>query len=127
RKATWPLRWDVLLRSPLPESSGLWEGRLTANRVCQAFGSGRQQASGDINAYLRDIGPGNLDYDRSLKGYVPSATFKPQLTLGSADEYLLALARSNELSHTFETLQIQMPNTEVLTLPMRDEIGRAHV
>ena len=119
-KKNWPLRWDLLLRYRLIEIIALWEGRLTTNHLCQAFGIGRQQASGDINAYLRDIGPGNLDYDRSLKGYVPSATFKPQLTLGSADEYLLALARSNELSHTFETLQIQMPNTEVLTLPMRD-------
>src|SRR5690606_13215384 len=119
-KKNWPLRWDLLLRYRLIEIIALWEGRLTTNHLSQAFGIGRQQASGDINAYLRDIGPGNLDYDRSLKGYVPSATFKPHLTLGSADEYLLALAHSNELSHTFETLQIQMPNTEVLTLPMRD-------
>jgi predicted DNA-binding transcriptional regulator YafY len=115
----WPVRWDLLFRYRLIEIVTLWEGRLTTNHLCQAFGIGRQQASGDINSYLRDIAPGNLVYDKHLKGYVPSATFAPQVTNGLADEYLHALARNNELSQTFETLNLQVPNTEVLSLPLR--------
>lgn len=120
RENTWPLRWDLLLRYRLIEIVALWEGRLTTNHLCTAFGIGRQQASADINTYLRTIGAGNLEYDRALKGYIPSASFKPVVTSGVADEYLHALAHNNELSHTFESLQLETPNTEVLRLPIRD-------
>lgn len=120
RQEAWPLRWDLLLRYRLIEIIALWEGRLTTNHLCTAFGIGRQQASADINAYLSGIGAGNLEYDRALKGYIPSANFVPQVTTGSADEYLHALARNNDLSQTFETLQLQTPNTEVLRHPIRD-------
>lgn len=120
RENTWPLRWDLLLRYRLIEIIALWEGRLTTNHLCTAFGIGRQQASADINTYLRTIGAGNLEYDRVLKGYIPSASFKPVVTSGVADEYLHALAHNNELSHTFESLQLETPNTEVLRLPIRD-------
>jgi len=120
RENTWPLRWDLLLRYRLIEIIALWEGRLTTNHLCTAFGIGRQQASADINTYLRTIGAGNLEYDRALKGYIPSASFKPVVTSGVADEYLHALAHNNELSHTFESLQLETPNTEVLRLPIRD-------
>ena len=47
---------------------------------------GRQQASKDINAYLNDIAPGNLQYDKYLKGYVPTPHFAPKLTTGTADQ-----------------------------------------
>lgn len=120
RQEDWPLRWDLLLRYRLIEIIALWEGRLTTNHLCTAFGIGRQQASADINAYLSGMGKGNLEYDRVLKGYIPSADFHPQVTTGTADEYLHALARNNDLSQTFETLQLQTPNTEVLQLPIRD-------
>jgi len=65
----WPYRWDLLSRYRLIEIVALWEGRLTTNHLMNSFGIGRQQASKDINAYLADIGPGNLEYDRHLKGY----------------------------------------------------------
>lgn len=120
RQNTWPLRWDLLLRYRLIEIIALWEGRLTTNHLCTAFGIGRQQASADINTYLRTIGAGNLVYDPVLKGYRPSAAFKPVVTSGIADEYLHALAHNSELSHTFESLHLQVPNTEVLKLPIRD-------
>ncbi|HEY9459587.1 MAG TPA: hypothetical protein VIR04_02170, partial [Paralcaligenes sp.] len=64
----WPLRWDLLLRYRLIEIVAQWEGRLTTNHLCDSLGIGRQQASKDINSYLKDIAPGNLVYDRHLKG-----------------------------------------------------------
>lgn len=116
----WPIRWELLLRYRLIEIIALWEGRLTTNHLCDTFGIGRQQASKDINNYLSEIGPGNLLLDRHIKGYVPAPEFKPQLTLGIADEYLHLLSRNNELSNTFEGLAIENANTEILSVPVRN-------
>ena len=116
----WPLRWDLLLRYRLIEIIALWEGRLTTKHLCDTFGIGRQQASKDINAYLDQVGPGNIEYDKYLKGYKPTATFKPAVTLGHADEYLQLLSRNNELTNTFDSLSIAVANTEVLSVPVRN-------
>ncbi len=119
-KEQWPLRWDLLLRYRLIEIIALWEGRLTTKHLCRVFGMGRQQASKDINEYLRSIAPGNLVYDRHLKGYKPTDDFQPQLTSGTADEYLHLLHRNRELSHTFEPLNLNIANTEVIQAPLRN-------
>ena len=117
--AAWPCRWDLLLRYRLIEIIALWEGRLTTKHLCKSFGIGRQQASKDINQYLRDIAPDNLHYDSSLKGYVPTAHFQPKLTSGSADEYLHILSRNQDISHSFEGLDLQLANTELMPIPQR--------
>jgi predicted DNA-binding transcriptional regulator YafY len=111
-KQQWPQRWDLLLRYRLIEIIALWEGRLTTNHLCNTFGIGRQQASGDINNYIRDIAPGNLEYDRTLKGYRPTPEFTPQVTLGVVDDYLHLMARNKELSNTFEQLSLQITNQQ---------------
>ena len=117
---SWPLRWDLLLRYRLIEIIALWEGRLTTNHLCNTFGIGRQQASKDINNYLRDIAPGNLELDRHIKGYKPTDAFTPAVTQGIADEYLHLLSRNNELSNTFESLSLNVANTEILHVPVRN-------
>src|SRR5690606_34860257 len=107
KKTDWPIRWDLLLRYRLIEIIALWEGRLTTNHICHSFGIGRQQASKDINTYLRELAPGNLVYDRHLKGYVPSANFKPVVTRGAVSEYQDLLARQQNLSDTFSDLELR--------------------
>jgi predicted DNA-binding transcriptional regulator YafY len=116
----WPFRWDLLLRYRFIETLALWEGRLTTRHLCDTFGIGRQQASKDINNYIREVGPGNLEYDKFLKGYKPSAAFSPRVTLGLADEYLHLMARNNELMNMFESLSLNVANVEVLSMPVRD-------
>lgn len=116
----WPIRWDLLLRYRFIETIALWEGRLTTRHLCDTFGIGRQQASKDINNYIREIGPGNLDYDKYLKGYKPTEKFTPQVTQGLADEYLHLMARNNELSNVFDSLSLNLANVEVLSVPVRD-------
>ena len=91
----WPFRWDLLLRYRFIETIALWEGRLTTRHLCDTFGIGRQQASKDINNYIREVGPGNLEYDKFLKGYKPATEFTPRVTQGLADEYLHLMARNN--------------------------------
>ncbi|MGO1499696.1 MAG: helix-turn-helix transcriptional regulator [Marinobacter sp.] len=119
KKTDWPIRWDLLLRYRLIETIALWEGRLTTNHICHSFGIGRQQASKDINTYLRELAPGNLVYDRHLKGYVPSASYKPAVTRGHVSEYQDLLARQQNLSSTFETLEVGLPDNTVVYGPNR--------
>ncbi len=116
----WPFRWDLLLRYRYIETIALWEGRLTTRHLCDTFGIGRQQASKDINNYLREVGIGNLEYDKYLKGYKPTTAFIPRVTAGLADEYLHLMARNNELMNVFESLALNVSNAEVLTVPVRD-------
>ncbi|CCK76628.1 conserved hypothetical protein [Oleispira antarctica RB-8] len=115
----WPIRWDLLYRYRLIEVIAYWEGRLTTNHLCNSFGIGRQQASKDINTYLREIAPGNLEYDKQIKGYVPTAEFKPSVTTGTADEYLHILSRTKDIAHTFEGLDLGFANTHMLQVPSR--------
>jgi predicted DNA-binding transcriptional regulator YafY len=130
KKTDWPIRWDLLLRYRLIEIIALWEGRLTTNHICHSFGIGRQQASKDINTYLRELAPGNLVYDRHLKGYVPADNFRPRVTNGQASEYQDLLARQDSLSNTFETLDLNVSGSAILRGPqrlVRPEVMRAVV
>ncbi|MEC6909228.1 WYL domain-containing protein [Photobacterium piscicola] len=110
----WPIRWDLLFRYRMIEIIALWEGRLTTNNLIQSFGIGRQQASKDINSYLAEIAPGNLIYDKHLKGYKPSDSFAPKLTRGHADEYLHILSRTEDMTVTFDQLDMGFENTTMI-------------
>ncbi len=110
----WPIRWDLLFRYRMIEVIALWEGRLTTNHLIKSFGIGRQQASKDINTYLADVAPGNLVYDKQLKGYKPSDNFAPQLTSGNADEYLHILARNEDMTVTFDELDMGFENVAMV-------------
>ena len=115
----WPLRWDLLQRYRLIEIIALWEGRLTTKHLCDTFGIGRQQASRDINEYNRSVGPGNLEYDRQLRGYKPAPGFAPAVTTGVADEYLHLLNRDRDLRMRFDSLPLEPASNEVLHVPHR--------
>lgn len=116
---SFPYRWDLLMRYRLIEIVALWEGRLTTNHLVNSFGIGRQQAGKDIKVYMTTIAPGNLLYDPSMKGYVPSASFVPKLTTGMADEYLHVLSRSKDIAHMFSGLDLAFAHTEILQVPLR--------
>jgi predicted DNA-binding transcriptional regulator YafY len=113
-KTDWPYRWDLLLRYRLIEIIALWEGRLTTNSLIKAFGIGRQQASKDINSYIREISSDNLEYDKQLKGYKPTEKYTPVLTQGIVDEYLHMLNSRRDLVSHFSFLDIKQTNTEVI-------------
>jgi predicted DNA-binding transcriptional regulator YafY len=119
KKTDWPIRWDLLLRYRLIEIIALWEGRLTTNHICHSFGIGRQQASKDINTYLREVAPGTLVYDRHLKGYVPSDNFRPTVTTGQVSEYQDLLSRQDSLSNTFESLDLSVSESTIVRGPQR--------
>ena len=87
--------------------------------MCEVFGIGRQQASKDINNYKRSIGPGNLEYDGTAKGYRPSARFRPTVTQGKTEEYLDILAGGSDIQQILGQLPDSLTATEVLSVPTR--------
>jgi predicted DNA-binding transcriptional regulator YafY len=110
-------RYDLLQRYRLIEIVALWEGKLNAKHLRDYFGIGRQQASKDINEYCSVIGPGNLVYNNSLKGYEPTDDFIPKLTSGLADEYLQLISRNNDLVNTFNDMSLGFDCTHQVPLP----------
>ncbi|GAC15837.1 WYL domain-containing transcriptional regulator [Aliiglaciecola lipolytica] len=127
QKSNWPFRYDLLQRYRLIEIVALWEGKLNAGHLVAYFDIGRQQASKDLKEYRRHIGPGNLVYNSSLKGYEPTSTFHPKVTLGEVDEYLQLIHRNNDLINTFEDMTLGFDYTHMLPLPnyqVRPEVLR---
>lgn len=120
KKTDWAIRWDTLLRYRMIEIVALWEGRLTTNHLQDAFGIGRQQASKDINTYLSDFAPDNLEYDARQKGYIPTKQFTPRLTNGLADEYLQMVNANGEYGAVFSEKNPGQRHTEVMPPLNRD-------
>ena len=84
-----------------------------------AFGIGRQQASKDINSYIRGVSDINLEYDKYLKGYKPARDYQPELTKRTVHEYLHMFNSRRDLSSHFSYFSIQQANTEVIYPPGR--------
>ena len=119
RPALDEIRWDLAMRYRLIETIALWEGRLTTQHLMQGFGISRQQASKDINSYIREHAPRNLTYDASLKGYAPTRLFRPRFIDTSASAYLHLLNQSRERAPHIEGLERSYAHSEVVELPDR--------
>lgn len=119
KQAIESVRWDLALRYRLIETVAWWEGRLTTGHLMQSFGISRQQASKDINSYIADYAPKNLEYDKHLKGYVPSRHFKPLFIDDSASAYLHLLNQNYERAPHIDGLALAYAHTEVLGVPDR--------
>ena len=113
------IRWDLALRYRLIETIAWWEGRLTTGHLMQSFGISRQQASKDINTYLTEHAPNNLTYDRHLKGYKPSKTFRPRFIDGSAGAYLHMVNQNREKAPHISGLAVAYSHVEQLDVPDR--------
>ncbi|MDN3554298.1 WYL domain-containing protein [Halomonas almeriensis] len=110
--------WDTLARYRLIEILALWEGRVAASQIGEAFDIGRQQAQKVLRAY-RELAPDNLQYDGSRHGYLPSEAFVPLYTQGRVDEYLRLLHIHDTLDSPFAGLSMGAANTESLPMPSR--------
>ncbi len=103
----------TLLRYQLIEIIAYWEGRITTSHLCNGFGIGRQQASRDINTYIRELASNNLEYDMQLRGYKPTANFNPLFTKGHINEYLRLLVWNDNLvsKSNYSTLGLREVST----------------
>lgn len=109
------------LRYQVIEIIAYWEGRVTTKHLCNCFDIGRQQASREINTYLKEHAPDNLEYDMQIAGYSASKTFDPIFTRGSIDEYLNLLAlnerlvtKNNQSALGFSEVTSVMPPTRAI-------------
>lgn len=79
--------WSAQRRLHFIEFRLFWQGGLNRRDLKDQFGISDQQASADIGAY-QDAAPGNCEYDRNQKIYVPGADFAPIFGPAEAQNYL---------------------------------------
>lgn len=84
------LAWSALQRLQFIEFRLLWEGHVNRSDLIEAFGISVPQSTLDFREYL-ERAPGNMDYDKRLRHYFPTAMFKPVFISDSAEGYLSQL------------------------------------
>ncbi len=84
------LRWEIQQRLTAIEAALLWKGRINRKDLKQLFGIGEIQAAKDFSRYL-ELFANNMVYDRVIKAYIPTDSFKPQLLQGTSEEFFRLL------------------------------------
>ena len=84
------LRWGVEQRLEFIEFRLFWEGHVNRSDLMDQFGVSVNQASTDLNRYIR-FAPENMVYDKSARAYVRGSSFKPQFLEPDASRYLAQL------------------------------------
>lgn len=85
------LRWGIEQRLEFIEFRLFWEGGVNRSDIIDYFGVSVPQASKDLTHY-QEIAPSNMRYDRSLKRYFATDTFKPKYLEPDAARYLSQMA-----------------------------------
>lgn len=111
--------WDRRNQFHLLEVVAHWEGRVTTEHLQRAFDINSRTTSGGIFKDYGDVALGNLVYSASVRGYVPSETFKPCFSQGSLDEYLSLMTRHATLNPSFAGLKDVPAPTESVSIPHR--------
>ncbi len=131
-------RWSQDRRLEFIDFRLRWDGRINRSDITSFFGISVPQASLDIARYL-ELGPENLEYDRSSRIYLASPAFKPVFATSNSAQYLndlLALeaglleADSSFLGWRPPTALVPTPgrqlNSQTLTTllkAIRDQLG----
>lgn len=87
--STTPARFPFTVRQRMEhiERCLFWKGELQRADLVDRFGVNPAQAAADFSAYMA-IAPGNMDYNKSRKRYLPLPGFAPQFILPtSLDEF----------------------------------------
>jgi hypothetical protein len=113
------IRWGIEQRLEFIEFRLFWEGGINRSALKEQFGISIPQASTDLRRYSEQA-PGNLVYDKSLKRYFASATFKPKFFVPDSDQYLSRLrsASDQRIAHA-DAWFSQLPAAESMPLPHR--------
>lgn len=81
------LYWAATQRMEFIEFRLYWEGQVNRAHLVEMFHISEPQASADFAKY-QQLAPGNIQYDPSLRAYVPSLQFAPKFKTPKANEYL---------------------------------------
>jgi predicted DNA-binding transcriptional regulator YafY len=88
------LRWGIERRLEFVEFRLFWENGVNRSDIVEEFGVSVPQASKDLALY-QEQAPDNIRYDRSLKRYFASETFRPKFIELDAAAYLERLTPSS--------------------------------
>lgn len=113
------LKWDIRQRMKLIEAALVWTGNIGRKDLINAFQLSEIQASKDLTHYQK-LCPGNIEYNRSLKTYVPTSEFNPLFIRDSGFEFLnlLKSVQTDEKSPVVVLLST-FPAMEILSPPER--------
>ncbi|WP_295038381.1 WYL domain-containing protein [Sulfitobacter sp.] len=113
------IRWGVEQRLEFIEFRLFWEGGINRGDIIEMFGVSVPQASRDLAMY-QDTAPGNVDYDKSAKRYVPSHTFRTRFLRPDPSVYLSRLRVLGEgLSRPEDSWVAHVPEIDVAVTPHR--------
>ncbi|WP_223217017.1 WYL domain-containing protein [Agrobacterium pusense] len=85
-----PQRWPLRKRLEFIDFRLFWNRRVNRGDIRDTFDISVQQASSDLAQYER-LAPQNMEYDRGLKTYVRTSSYKPALIEQSSERFLLQL------------------------------------
>ena len=113
------LRWGVEKRLEFIEFRLYFEGRLNRGDLMKIFGVSVNQASTDLNRYLK-LAPENMIYDKSARSYLRSEEFKPLFLKLDASTYLNQLrALSDGIVTKHESWAMEYPVFDTAPAPAR--------
>ncbi|MER8501565.1 WYL domain-containing protein [Mesorhizobium sp. M0145] len=114
------VRWGVEQRLEFIEFRLFWEGGVNRADIINMFGVSVPQASKDLTLY-QERAPGNVEYDKSAKRYIPARNFDPRFLTPGPEAYLSRLRSLAEgLSKAAESWLRYHPESDIALTPHRD-------
>lgn len=112
-------RWGPEQRLEFIEFCLFWEGGVNRGQLIERFGVSVPQASNDLTLY-RELAPGNMVYDTTLRRYVPTPEFSPKFLIPNADRYLVQLkAIADKIVEPGELPIQNPPSVDTMPIPRR--------
>lgn len=113
------LRWGVEQRLEFIEFRLFWEGHVNRSDVMEKFGLSVNQASSDLNRYIR-LAPANMTYDKSLRTYVRDTGFTSIFNKLDAGRYLAQLrSLADDIMDINDTWIAELPAYDAAPTPAR--------
>lgn len=113
------IRWGVEQRLEFIEFRLFWEGGINRGDIIEIFGVSVPQASKDLTMY-QEAAPGNVEYDKSAKRYIPSHAFRPRFLRPEPDVYLSRLRALGEgFSRPEDSWVAHVPELDIAVTPHR--------
>jgi len=97
------------------ESRLFWEGQIGRRMLMEAFYISKPQATLEFKKY-RECCPGNIEFDVSLKCYIPTSKFRPEFYRPDANSYLTELRRIEEADGNFSSSLGEPPRHESIMM-----------
>ncbi|MFZ2655588.1 MAG: WYL domain-containing protein [Victivallales bacterium] len=109
------IKQTVQERMAFIESRLFWEKQIGRKEIMDAFYVSKPQATLEFKKY-RELAPNNVEFNVSLKCYVPTKIFKPKFYKPEALSYLSNLSQYEEGGEMFNSAFGKPPNHETVMI-----------